>query len=198
MTLTAKKKNNKRKKREIEIPLYECFLRKKLAEFFYMLINRPMENTAFRLKLKIGKTKTIENEDENLNLGERNEINNLTNIEEVTREIIKLKNSYKKKILNKAKKGDFDNIDFEYLDSAFIDNKETNFLIDNFLSRTIGSYIYKQHIVSKRMGYLPAFIFILLIIEMVTSKLNFFNFRYFSDFPVVQYLQCFHGETDFE
>lgn len=179
LTLTAKKKNNKRKKREIEIPLYESNLRKKLANFFYMLLNRASENTTFRLKLKIQKTKNVENEEEKLNFQNEDEINNLSNIEEVTKQIIKLKNTFKKKIMNKAKKGDFDTIDFEYLESVFIEHKKQNIIIDNFLVRFFGSYIYKQHMVRSRMGYLAAFIFILLILEMVIKKIIFLDFPSF-------------------
>ena len=88
----------------------------------------------------------------------------------VANEVVKFKNEYMKKIMKHERNQDSKFIDFEALDAIYISNKKLGILRDNFIVRLLSSYIYKQHNVKSRMGYLPGLIFFLLMIEMVSSK----------------------------
>lgn len=87
-------------------------------------------------------------------------------------EVVSFKDDYMKKIMKHERNQDEKPIDFESLDAIYISNKKLSFLVDNFIVRFASSYIYKQHNVQSRMGYLPGMIFLLLMIEMVSNFKN--------------------------
>ena len=169
LELTVKKNSNRRKKKDhINIPLIESELRKKLAVFFYRLANNMSESTMYTIRLWIDKSKTLGRTGPEEMRSESDEIFENLKFDSMTNEIIKIKDDFKKKLLNKKKKGENLTIDFDYFESVYLDNKKMTVVIDNILVRYLSCYIYKQHMIKKRMGYLPGVIFILLICQMVS------------------------------
>ena len=110
----------------------------------------------------------MEEVDENLprNSSIKREMHDLE-ISLIANEVVKFKNEYMNKIMKHERNMDSKFIDFEALDAIYVSNKKLSFVRDFFLVRLASKFIYKQHNVKSRMGYLPGLIFFLLMIEMV-------------------------------
>ena len=199
----------------LNIPLQRCELRKKMAAFFFKLLNHGKEGTIFSLRLCIDKSgigrmmssttaevdskinrltmrseyyrkKTTEvssghkkmkrltsfsDDEEELMIRQADdEFKNIPELSlaKVNNQIISLKNEYRSKLMKKVREDNRKMVDFEQLESLFIEEKKFSGLIFNRVVRFGSVYIYKHHILKTKINYMSSFIFTLLLLQMVS------------------------------
>ena len=164
--------NRRRQRYRIKVPLKKNELRSNLSEFFYKILNQPSEGTSFTLRLKINELKNLQkNQYANaMALKSRDFLRDSTGFSKTTKNIIDLKNDFKKMIITERQENEEDTTDFEYLESVYLSNRKISFYSSNIFTRYVYKLIYKHHFIKKSMGYVPGLIFVCLILEMVRKK----------------------------